>query len=188
MVLGFNTELKFFSFFQMDSEIPCRDTDLIESDNMAAKGETLASTIDFNDHENNEESAKRFERFAQRSSQRRVNSPRLDNSNSEGEKNNKEKSKQSEDKQRTKLLNRENSDLSRASGTRLEVNDQNSLRSEDKQKTTHKEKQEDDDEVKSSTGTYTMDEEEDLEKVNLIDSLIYNLQITVRISPSRKYL
>ena len=172
----------------MDSEIPCRDTDPVENANMAVKGETLAFTIDFGDHDDNKEKAKRFERFAQRSSQRRVNSPRLDNSNSESEKNNKEKSKQSEDKQRTILFNRENSDLSRASGTRLEVNEQNSLRSKDKQKTSHKEKQDDDDEVKSSAGTYTMDEEENLEKVNLIDSLIYNLQITVRISPSRIYL
>ena len=154
----------------MDLEIPCRDTDPVENANMAVKGETLAFTISFGDHDDNEEKAKKFERFAQRSSQRRVNSPRLDNSNKEGEETNTEKPKQSEGKQRTKLLNREKSNLSRVSGTHLNVIDQSGLRSEDKRKTIHKgkEKQDVDDEVKSDTGTYTMDEEDELEKVKLI--------------------
>ena len=158
----------------MDLEIPCRDTDPVENANMAVKGETLAFTIDFGDHDDYEEKAKKFERFAQRSSQRRVNSPRLDNCNKEGEETNIEKPKQSEDKQSAKVLNREKSILSRDSGTRLNVMEQNDLRSKDRIKTSHKEKEKQDvvDEVKSDTGTYTMDEEEELERVSFIYSLI----------------
>ena len=96
----------------MDSEIPCRDTDPVENANMAVKGETLAFTIDFGDHDDNKEKAKRFEWFAQRSSQRRVNSPRLDISNSAGKETNIENPKQSEEKQRAKVLNIEKSNHS----------------------------------------------------------------------------
>ena len=158
----------------MDSEIPCRDTDPVENANMAVKGETLAFTIDFGDHDDNKEKAKRFERFAQRSSQRKVNSPRMNISNSVGKETNIENPKQSEEKQRAKVLNIEKSNLSRVSGTRLKVNEQNGLRSEDKRRTSQneKEKQDVDDEVKSNTGTYNMDEVEDLEKVNFTNSLI----------------
>jgi hypothetical protein len=147
----------------MDSEIPCRDTDSLENANMAVRGDTLAFTIDFGDQDDNKEKAKRFERFAQRSSQRRVNSPRLDSSNNGCKETNMEIPKQSVDKQRAK----ERSNLSRASGARLDVNEQVSLKSEENQKTSHKEKekQDVDEDVKSSTGTYTMDEEGDLEKV-----------------------
>ena len=158
----------------MDLEIPCRDTDPVENANMAVKGETLAFTINFGDQDDDEEKAKKFERFAQRSSQRRVNSPRLDNSNKEGKETNTEKPKQGEGKQRAKVLNREESNLSRVSGTHINVIEQNSLRIKDRRKTSHTEKeiQDVDDEVKSDTGTYTMDEEEELEKVKRISFIL----------------
>jgi hypothetical protein len=81
----------------MDLEIPCRDTDPVENASMEVKVEPLAYTIDFGDDSNLEEKAKKFERFAQRSSQRKIKSPRQDTfSNEKPEGINIEKSKHSE--------------------------------------------------------------------------------------------
>ena len=158
----------------MDSEIPCRDTDPIENANMAIKGETLAFTIDFGDRDDYEDKAKKFERFAQRSSQRRVNSPRMENSKNTVEETNIEEPKQTEEIQRAKVLNREKSNLSRVIGSRLKVTEQGGFRNEDRRKISNKEKEQQDveDEVNSNPGTYTMDEDEDIEKVKCISLII----------------
>ena len=61
----------------MDNEVPCRDTDPVNMNLVNKSGDTMAFTIDFGNTElNQEEKVKKFERFAQRSSLRRVNSPR----------------------------------------------------------------------------------------------------------------
>ena len=125
--------------FQMDLEVPCRDTDPVENTNMEAKVEPLAFTIDFGDSENLEEKAKKFERFAQRSSQRKVKSPRQDK-DIEAERGNIEKTKQIEDKQRVGM-------------ERLDINNE------------REDTQEVNDEVSSQTGTYTMEEEEEMNQV-----------------------
>ena len=105
----------------MDSETLCRDTDPIKNANIAVKGETLAFTIEFGDQDNNEEKAKKFERFAQRSSQRQVNSLRLDKINNESEETNKQPPNPSEEKPRA--------NVSRVSRACLKVIEQNSFRS-----------------------------------------------------------
>ena len=62
----------------MDNEVPCRDTDPVNMNLVNKSGDTMAFTIDFGNKTelNQEEKVKKFERFAQRSSLRRVNSPR----------------------------------------------------------------------------------------------------------------
>ena len=155
----------------MDSEIPCRDTDDINTDNMAVKGETLAFTIDFGGSDNSSEKAKKFERFAQRSSQRRVCSPRQGNKKEEEP--NIEELKQGDDhkaKQRTIVLNREKSNMARVIRTNdnSKNNVQNVRRTIDNMHVHNLELDEEfeKDETQSSTGTYTMDEDEELKKVN----------------------
>ena len=62
---------------QMDNEVPCRDTDPVNMNLVNKTADTMAFTVDFGQQEiNQEEKVKKFERFAQRSSLRRVNSPR----------------------------------------------------------------------------------------------------------------
>ena len=160
-----------FDFFQMDLEIPCRDTDDINTDNMAVKGETLAFTIDFGGSDNSSEKAKKFERFAQRSSQRRVCSPRQGNKKEEETK--REELKQSDDhKQRTIVLNREKSNMARV----IRTNDNSKNNVQNVQRTMddmhvqdlEMDKEFEKDEAQSSTGTYTMDDDEELKKVNKI--------------------
>ena len=110
----------------MDLEIPCRDTDHINTDRMAVKGETLAFTIDFGGSDSSSEKAKKFERFAQRSSQRRVLSPRQRNTEEEGTK--REELKRSDDhkaQQRTSGINREKSNMAR--GIRTNDNSKNNV-------------------------------------------------------------
>ena len=61
----------------MDNEVPCRDTDPVNMNLVNRTAETMAFTVDFGQQDiNQEEKVKKFERFAQRSSLRRVNSPR----------------------------------------------------------------------------------------------------------------
>ena len=62
----------------MDNEDPpCRDTDPVNMNLVGKTSDTMAFTIDFGgDDINQEEKVKKFERFAQRSSLRRVQSPR----------------------------------------------------------------------------------------------------------------
>ena len=61
----------------MDNEVPCRDTDPVNMNLVNRTADTMAFTVDFGQQEiNQEEKVKKFERFAQRSSLRRVNSPR----------------------------------------------------------------------------------------------------------------
>ena len=61
----------------MDNEVPCRDTDPVNMNLVNRTADTMAFTIDFGQQDiNQEEKVKKFERFAQRSSLRRVNSPR----------------------------------------------------------------------------------------------------------------
>lgn len=64
----------------MEAEVPCRDTDPVTSmdtKDIASADTALAFTIDFGEGDGDvEEKARRFERFAQRSSQRKVKSPR----------------------------------------------------------------------------------------------------------------
>ena len=62
----------------MDNEDPpCRDTDPVNMNLVGKTSDTMAFTIDFGgDAINQEEKVKKFERFAQRSSLRRVQSPR----------------------------------------------------------------------------------------------------------------
>ena len=161
----------------MDLEIPCRDTDPVENASMEVKVEPLAFTIDFGDDENLEEKAQKFERFAQRSSQRKVKSPRQDKCSNEPEGTNIEKSKhysECEDRQRSKMFNREKSNLARAGGTSRCVKEKNvcsrnlsgikKLNIQDKIKV-EKDKLEVNDEVTSHTGTYTMEEEEEMKQV-----------------------
>ena len=154
-----------FVLFQMDSEIPCRDTDDINTDNMAVKGETLAFTIDFGGSDNSSEKAKKFERFAQRSSQRRVCSPRQGNKKEEETKSDDHKAKQ-----RTIVLNREKSNMARV----IRTNDNSKNNVKNVRRTMDDilvhdlelDKEFEKDEAQSSTGTYTMDEDEELKKVN----------------------
>ena len=62
---------------QMENEVPCRDTDPVNMNLVNKTADTMAFTVDFGQQEiNQEEKVKKFERFAQRSSLRRVNSPR----------------------------------------------------------------------------------------------------------------
>ena len=61
---------------QMDSEVPCRDTDPEEAPNKLLQNETVAFTINFGEKLDEQNLTKKFERFAQRSSQRRINSPK----------------------------------------------------------------------------------------------------------------
>ena len=61
---------------QMDSEVPCRDTDPEEAPNKLLQNETVAFTINFGEKLDEQDLNKKFERFAQRSSQRRINSPK----------------------------------------------------------------------------------------------------------------
>ena len=65
-------------YLQMDNEDPpCRDTDPVNMNLVGKTSDTMAFTIDFGgDDINQEEKVKKFERFAQRSSLRRVQSPR----------------------------------------------------------------------------------------------------------------
>ena len=61
----------------MENEVPCRDTDPVNMNLVNKTADTMAFTVDFGQQEiNQEEKVKKFERFAQRSSLRRVNSPR----------------------------------------------------------------------------------------------------------------
>ena len=62
----------------MDNEDPpCRDTDPVNMNLVGKTTDTMAFTINFGgDDINQEQKVKKFERFAQRSSLRRVNSPR----------------------------------------------------------------------------------------------------------------
>ena len=154
----------------MDLEVPCRDTDPVENANMEAKVEPLAFTIDFGDSENIEEKAKKFERFAQRSSQRKVKSPRQEkDSDAEGTK--VEKYKQdTEDKQIAKVLNKEKSNLVRTDLTSRKLSEKNVYMNLNGMErldinNARKEKEEVNDEVSSQTGTYTMEEEEELNQV-----------------------
>eukprot|EP00092_Neocalanus_flemingeri_P011503 GFUD01012397.1.p1 GENE.GFUD01012397.1~~GFUD01012397.1.p1 ORF type:complete len:537 (+),score=171.63 GFUD01012397.1:46-1656(+) len=160
----------------MDLELPCRDTDPVENTGMEAKAEPLAFTIDFGDGENIEEKTKKFERFAQRSSLRKVKSPRLDKNagkdNVETEGANNEETK---DGQRAKVPNREKSNLTRTDRSSQKSKEQNAyIRTvnglervdiRDKSKA-RADKKEVDEEVTSQTGTYTMEEEEELNQVS----------------------
>ena len=162
----------------MDLEVPCRDTDPVDNAGMEANVEPLAFTIDFGDSENLEEKAKKFERFAQRSSQRKVKSPRQDKTadkdfegtNIENTKDNED----AEDKQRAKVFHRDKSILARTGWTNQKLREQNvytrsanRVERLDIQDITDEkdDKQEVNDDVSSQTGTYTMEEEEELNQV-----------------------
>ena len=153
----------------MDSEVHCRDTDPVENANMEAKVEHLAFTIDFCDSENLKEKAKKFEKFAQRSSQRKVKSPRQDKYiDTEGTKN--KHNEDTEDKQMARVLNKEKSNLARTDWTSRKLSEKNvhaNLNGMERLdiNNARKEKQEVNDEVSSQTGTYTMEEEEELNQV-----------------------
>ena len=62
-------------------EVPCRDTDCEEAPQKLQKNDTVAFTINFGEKCNEQDLTKKFERFAQRSSQRRINSPKQRRSN-----------------------------------------------------------------------------------------------------------
>ena len=72
----------------MENEVPCRDTDPVNMNLVNRTADTMAFTVDFGQQEiNQEEKVKKFERFAQRSSLRRVNSPRQKESEKQCEEN-----------------------------------------------------------------------------------------------------
>ena len=153
----------------MDLEIPCRDTDPVDKAGMAVKGETLAFTIDFGSSDNSSEKAKKFERFAQRSSQRRVLSPRQGKGNTEENGTEEDKSKQSEvpeDRQAAKVFNREKSNIGRVTTENVTKKNVQGMMEKLNIQDMESDKVDDNDEAKSTTGTYTMDEDEDLETVS----------------------
>ena len=154
----------------MDTEIPCRDTDPVDNAEMAVKGETLAFTIDFGGgSDNSSEKAKKFERFAQRSSLRRVLSPRQGKSNNEenGTKEGKsEPSKVTEGAHAAKVFIREKSNIGRVTTENVTKKNVQGMMEKLNIQDIESDKVDDNDEAKSTTGTYTMDEDEDLETVS----------------------
>ena len=62
-------------------EVPCRDTDCEDAPLKLQRNDTVAFTINFGEKSSEEDLTKKFERFAQRSSQRRINSPKQRRSN-----------------------------------------------------------------------------------------------------------
>ena len=167
----------FVGLFQMDLEVPCRDTDTMESACKDVKVEPLAFTIDFGDGDNLEEKAKKFERFAQRSSLRKVKSPRQEKDSNEAEKTTKENSNGNEDiinRHRAKGFDREKSNLTRTDQTSQKLTERNvcSTTLSDMERLNiqdiHNAREdtiEDNDEVTSQTGTYIMEEDEELSQV-----------------------
>ena len=154
----------------MDKEIPCRDTDPVDNADMAMKGETLAFTIDFSGgSDNSSEKAKKFERFAQRSSLRRVLSPRQGKGNNEENGTKEEKSEPSEvteDTHAEKVFNREKSKIGRVTTENVTKKNVQGMMENLNIQDIVSDKVDDNDEAKSITGTYTMDEDEDLETVS----------------------
>ena len=155
----------------MEIEIPCRDTDPIDG-KMVTKGETLAFTIDFGGSDTSSEKAKKFERFAQRSSQRRTASPRdVKQENNEAMTN--QASWTQTDKTLGKLCtdyHQEKKNISKERATIQNEKVQNVQRTFDRIKIKDLEIDNEDekDEVRSSTGTYVMEDEEELKEVNFI--------------------
>ena len=167
-------------FFQMDNEIPCRDTDPVNMNLVNRTADTMAFTVDFGQQEiNQEEKVKKFERFAQRSSLRRVNSPRqketekvseenkTNNNNSEGVKRSPALAKSSpvtKERRSTVVLERSPGGRS-VSHSRLGARQTQAARAG---KTSGNE------DALSHTGTYTMDDaEQDNKKV--INSMLGHL-------------
>jgi len=153
----------------MEIEIPCRDTDPIDG-KMVTKGETLAFTIDFGGSDTSSEKAKKFERFAQRSSQRRTASPRdVKQENNEAMTN--QASWTQTDKTLGKLCtdyHQEKKNISKERATIQNEKVQNVQRTFDRIKIKDLEIDNEDekDEVRSSTGTYVMEDEEELKEVS----------------------
>ena len=160
----------------MDNEVPCRDTDPVNMNLVNRTADTMAFTVDFGQQEiNQEEKVKKFERFAQRSSLRRVNSPRQkesekmceenktnnsNNNNSEGVKKSPAFTKSSpvtKERRSTVVLERSPGGRSVSHnrlGARAAVRARKSSGNED---------------ALSHTGTYTMDnEEQDNKKVMMM--------------------
>ena len=162
----------------MDSEVPCRDTDSVDNSDMEAKVEPLAFTIEFDDQDNLEKKAKKFERFSQRSSLRKVLSPRLHKATDkriiETKDEPKEESKHNQDRQKDKVFNREKSNLARTgwSSQKSKMNNVH-IRAENGkeilkiQDVTNalENSPKKNDEVASQTGTYDLEEEEDQSQV-----------------------
>ena len=165
-------------------EVPCRDTDSIENIVMEPKVEQLSFTIDFGDHDNLEEKTKKFERFAQRSSLRKVLSPRLnkasDKQKVETKDVKKDESKHSEsaaDRNKPRMLKREKSILARTGWSRRSSKENNvhaealkDIESLNIQESTliQENTTEVNDEVASQTGTYDLEEEEELNQVEIL--------------------
>lgn len=158
----------------MDNEVPCRDTDPVNMNLVNRTADTMAFTVDFGQQEiNQEEKVKKFERFAQRSSLRRVNSPRQkesekvceenktnNNNNSEGVKKSPAFTKSSpvtKERRSTVVLERSPGGRS-VSHTRLGARATPGAR-----------KSSGNEDALSHTGTYTMDnEEQDNKKVMMM--------------------
>ena len=167
----------------MDNEVPCRDTDPMNMNLVNRTADTMAFTVDFGQQEiNQEEKVKKFERFAQRSSLRRVNSPRQKESEKQCDENKTNNNNSSEGlkkspaftksfpvtKERRSTVVLERSPGGRSvSHSRLGTRGMTSSRAR---------KSSGNEDALSHTGTYTMDnEEQDSKKVLMVDHCLSHL-------------
>ena len=130
---------------QMDVEVPCRDTDSEEAPQRLQKNETVAFTINFGEKRDEQYSTKKFERFAQRSSQRRIDSP----------------------KQGRVSADKNISDLKKIEGFKNPGEDGNVLDEIKDGKANE--------DATSTTGTYTKDEESEEKKVSQTEENHFNM-------------
>ena len=160
----------------MDTEVPCRDTDPVNMNLINKTADNMTFTIDFSQQQlNQEEKMKKFERFAQRSSLRRGNSPRNSDKSDDkkqGEDNNKpavsdNKTKESTSERRNTVVLERSSLTSRLSSVTGEMKGRsvshNRLMS--RKPVTRTKKSSENEDALSHTGTYTMDEDQNYKKV-----------------------
>ena len=137
-------------------EVPCRDTDCEDAPLKLQRNDTVAFTINFGEKSSEEDLTKKFERFAQRSSQRRINSP----------------------KQRRSNVSDAKSDLKHEGKSKHLIPEGNILDEINDGKTK--------DDATSTSGTYTGDEESEEKKVSQKDKIFHLQMDFTGISLLRK--
>ena len=167
----------------MDNEVPCRDTDPVNMNLVNRTADTMAFTVDFGQQEiNQEEKVKKFERFAQRSSLRRVNSPRQKESEKQCEENKTNNNNTSEGVKKSPAFTKSSPVtkerrgtvvLERSPGARSVSHSRLGTRGAASSRGRKSSGNED---ALSHTGTYTMDnEEQDNKKVLIVDHSLSHL-------------